>query len=345
MSATIYQVATLRRLARVYRRILVLAVPAAVLAGCGGGDDAFAPDAPDVAGGAPAPAAEPSTVDAVPAGQPDVLGALATDRIVYSSLVANGSDLWTMSPLGTGATRLTSFTGTENRPIWSPDHKRVAFERVRNGTLDIYVMDADGTHKHWARTSPSAYTINAPSWSPDGTHLLVQVWLEQIRPYVAKLDLATGTMTLVAPAGVFGLEARYPIYDKDGKTIFYVDRLLQNIRRFTPGGADGVVLTGGSYLGDLAISPDGNRLAYYSYLGNSNSEIYVLNLTTKVAKRLTNQIQNDYNPAWSPDGTKLAFSSNRTGKLQIYTMNSATGGSLTKITSKPYGAYKPAWFR
>jgi hypothetical protein len=44
MAPTITQVATLRRLARVYRRILVLAVPAA-LAGCQGASDTLAPDA------------------------------------------------------------------------------------------------------------------------------------------------------------------------------------------------------------------------------------------------------------------------------------------------------------
>ena len=50
-------------------------------------------------------------------------------------------------------------------------------------------------------------------------------------------------------------------------------------------------------------------------------------------------------PTWSPDGTKLAFASNRTGKLQVYTMNSTTGGNLAKIINTTYGAYRPAWFR
>jgi TolB protein len=173
----------------------------------------------------------------------------------------------------------------------------------------------------------------------------VQVYLDQIRPYVAKLDLATGNLTLLAPAGVFALMGSYPTYDRDGTTIVYVDGLLKNIRRFTPGGTDALVLAAGNYLGDLAISPDGTRLAYYLYLGNSNTEIYTLNLVTKALKRLTNQSQNDYNPTWSPDGSKLAFSSNRTGKLQVYTMNSSTGGDLTKITGTTYGAYAPSWYR
>jgi TolB protein len=94
----------------------------------------------------------------------------------------------------------------------------------------------------------------------------------------------------------------------------------------------------------LAISPDGTRLAYAATVGNQY-EIYVLNLATNVAKRLTNSAGNDASPSWSPDGFKLAFHSVRTGTAQIYTMNSSTGGSLTQITSRTYGASSPAWLR
>ena len=69
----------------------------------------------------------------------------------------------------------------------------------------------------------------------------------------------------------------------------------------------------------------------------------MLNLVTKVAKRLTYTSASDGDPTWSPDGTKLAFTSGRTGKAQIWTMDSSTGGSLVQITNRIYGAYAPAW--
>ena len=99
------------------------------------------------------------------------------------------------------------------------------------------------------------------------------------------------------------------------------------------------------YLNDPAISPDGTRLAYTATNTAGNSEIYVLNLATKVSKRLTNNSASDTGPTWSPDGTKLAFASSRTGTLQIWTMNSSTGGDLGRITSSTYAAAGPAWFR
>lgn len=339
MSRSISQVATLRRLARVYRRMLALAVPAA-LASCQGAADSLAPDA---AGDPSAPAAAPATEAA--ASAPNLLVALASDRIVFSDLTGNGgADLWTMGPLGGTLAHLTTFTGGEIDPSWSYDHKHIAFIRLRNGVPDIYLVDADGTNKHWARSVTYPSSIDMPSWSPDGTHLLVRVVFQGL-PCLAKLDLATGNLALVAPTGVFGLEGSYPIYDPTGKTIIYLDRAYKNIRRFTPGGALTTVFTSSMYLAHLAISPDGTRLAYVAGVTNSNSEIYVLNLATKVTKRLTYNSASDYDPTWSPDGTKLAFASNRTGKMQIWTMNSSTGGSLTRITSRTYGAFAPAWAR
>jgi hypothetical protein len=47
-------------------------------------------------------------------------------------------------------------------------------------------------------------------------------------------------------------------------------------------------------------------------------------------------------PAWSPDGTMLAFSSARTGTSQIFTM-AAAGGNAVQVTNDVAGAFDPAW--
>ena len=59
-------------------------------------------------------------------------------------------------------------------PAWSPDGKSIAFVRGKGGNWDVYVMNADGSHRRKLTKSPSEDAF--PSWSPDGktmafTHL------------------------------------------------------------------------------------------------------------------------------------------------------------------------------
>jgi TolB protein len=51
---------------------------------------------------------------------------------------------------------------------------------------------------------------------------------------------------------------------------------------------------------------------------NFNAEIYVMNRDGSGLRRLTRHLADDESPQWSPDGKKLIFTSNRTGKFAIY---------------------------
>jgi Tol biopolymer transport system component len=59
-------------------------------------------------------------------------------------------------------------------------------------------------------------------------------------------------------------------------------------------------------------------------------------------KRLTNNDASDRQPAWSPDGTKIAFNSERDGNREIYVMN-ADGSGLTRLTNNDASDWDPAW--
>jgi Tol biopolymer transport system component len=334
MAPSLTQLAALRRLIRVYRRILVLAVPAA-LAGCQDGGDALAPESADAAGEVSVPVTEA------------VSSASTMDRIVFASEVAEEeADLWTMNSNGGGVTHLTSFAGSEMHPVWSPDHQRVAFQRARNGKLDIFLMNADGTNKHWAMPTASAYSLTTPSWSPDGTNLLVQIQPTTSTSYVGKIDLASGKLLILAPANSYNRPGRYPIYSKDGKWIYYMAGTAPSqVRRFQPSGADYYVNGYPGNVGDLALSPDGTKLAFDMVYDGGKREILVTDLASHQTKRLTTNSSHDIHPAWSPDGTLLAFVSDRSGKPQIYTMNSSSGGNVHKITNKTNGAFDPSWYR
>ena len=55
-------------------------------------------------------------------------------------------------------------------PAWSPDGSKIAFASAREGSYDIYVMDADGTDRV-ALTHDAAFDT-VPLWSPDGRTIL-----------------------------------------------------------------------------------------------------------------------------------------------------------------------------
>ncbi len=67
------------------------------------------------------------------------------------------------------------------------------------------------------------------------------------------------------------------------------------------------------------------------------TEIYVMNADGTGQTRLTTTQTSEFNPAWSPDGTRIAFHSDREGNWEIYLMNS-DGSAQTRITDKGPGA-------
>lgn len=80
------------------------------------------------------------------------------------------------------------------------------------------------------------------------------------------------------------------------------------------------------WLRDVKISPDGREIAF-TYKG----DIYKVPVTGGNAIRLTSQPSYECSPLWSPDGSKIAFASDRNGGMDIFVMPSA-GGTATRLT-------------
>lgn len=100
-------------------------------------------------------------------------------------------------------------------------------------------------------------------------------------------------------------------------------------------------------LGEPQISPSGNRVAFVRQTGDLKhdsvrSEIWIADSSGGTQRRLTSGLKRDHMPRWSPDGSRLAFVSDRSGKAQIYLIE-PDGGEAQAIETKLEPASPPVW--
>lgn len=95
-----------------------------------------------------------------------------------------------------------------------------------------------------------------------------------------------------------------------------------------------------NYIGDM--SPDGTKIAFGSARGGVGMDIYVVNRDGTGLRRLTTNPAIDNSPRWSPNGTQIAFVSDRTGTPKIYTM-SADGLQQQQLPTGCSRCDRPTW--
>jgi hypothetical protein len=253
--------------------------------------------------------------------------------------VATFADL-SIDRAGTGYTLSASAPGltgatSASFDVVAPGSGRIAFASNRDGNNDIYSMNADGSGV--VRLTFHLQYGGDPAWSPDGTKIA-------FADYGTAGSLAIYTMNADG-SGITSLadSVRFPAWSPDGMRIAgsrgtrvcRVSCGVAYMRLFVMNsdGSGLVVLTYGI---SPAWSPDG-RIAF-AYSG----DIHVMNPDGSGLINLTNDPAFESYPAWSPDGTKLAFVSDRGGAYDLYVMN-ADGTGVTQLTHDPTIEGRPAW--
>jgi Tol biopolymer transport system component len=198
-------------------------------------------------------------------------------------------DIWSVNPDGTGAVDLTPGTiGAEQRPSPSADGRHVVFQTFTNEGWyvgrgwNIFSMNADGSNEVNLTKTEDPVINFEPSFSPDGSKI---VFMRQ-RPPDGDQDIwvidanGTGAVELTNSPGINETE---PEFSPDGTKIVYVS-------------ADPKPIGTDKY---------GNEYGY-----EFSNDIWVMNANGSSPEQLTetNSIVHNVGPTWSPDSTKIAYS-------------------------------------
>lgn len=229
-------------------------------------------------------------------------------RTVGVSCCGPGSELYTADSDGSGVAPLFPPDDADDyRSDFSSDGTRIAFSRGSGGgaVANIFTASPDGSDLRQLTTAAS----NVASWSPDGRQL---VYNRGVRLWVMDADGGNAHPITDAHAGA----DTSPQWSPKGDRIAFGSTRDSLATLAEPG-----CVTGGC-AEVYTVRPDGSDLV-----------------------RLTTNTAQDRYATWSPDGSHIAFTSDREepGKFSIWVMNS-DGTDQRRITSPSYQAAFPVYF-
>jgi Tol biopolymer transport system component len=206
--------------------------------------------------------------------------------------------------LATGESRrLTQDSSSEWQGEWwgviSPDGKQVAYSR---GT-QLRVVGFDGSNvRTLVRGDKETPEVYAQGWSPDQKHILAVIYKSDRTDQIVFVSVADGAI-----------------------------RVLKSLPPRTKATSISTAIR-------ASLSPDG-RYIVYDFLSREDCQehdIFLLSADGSIDRPLIQHPADDWRPAWTPDGTRILFASNRDGNWGFWTI-AVSGGKLdgTAVLLKP----------
>ena len=256
-----------------------------------------------------------------------------------------GTDLWRLE-LSTG--RAERLVENAANPSFSPDGPRIAFDASWAGPRRIWIADERGRNPQQSTSDDSEAVVHVrPRWSPDGARIVFQN-IERTKFDVRVVDVASKRLSWITNDHVQDLS---PVWSPSGFLYFSSYRGGGvNIWRIPvtaagePAGLLRQLTTGAGQDVEPAITRDGRRLAFTTL--RQNADIWRLPVSPETGKaagppeKLIATTREDSRGAWSADGTRIAFNSDRSGDMNIW-LHSMEDGSARPLTAGPGGDFQP----
>lgn len=236
-------------------------------------------------------------------------------------------DIWIQGLQSDEARAVTRGPGYHFEPAWSPDGEWLALAVDTDGEMDIAVVRADGSG--YRRLTSEGSVDVQPTWTRDGRSI-VFASARGGRFDILRYDMSTGAVSALVdgPGNQF-----QPAVSPDGATLAYISGVRG---RLGSGGIWTVPLEGGaatlvhyeetSYRPAPAWTPDGSALVFASDAAGSY-DLAAVPAAGGNRVRLTTQALDEFAPAISPDGERVAFVGNHDGTTALWVTSRFGGGN------------------
>lgn len=263
----------------------------------------------------------------------------AHDKIAYIQFTDGFWQVWLMDDKG-GHTQQVTFDPMDKVHVsWFPDGERLLVNDAEGELLIANIISQKVepltiglVGMHDAVVSPDGKSI-AFSLSTSDSIDDNNIW---VYPF------ETGRLRKLTD---FPYLQHQPAWGNDSNWLYFVSgrgRQTHDIIRIDVNSANAEQLTSGQlYHFEVDVSPFGNLV--FSNNQTGDYELWQWSLS-QAPERLTHHEGYDADPSWDRSAQQIAFSSTRSGVLNIWKYN-AKDGQVTQLTFNPVGARNPAWYR